>query len=295
MEKLPPPNIFVLKKDEQSSLIIKACDFYEILIKAVIQKPAVYALNIPETIIKGFGLNTSFLLHIDNGVLDFSSLLSQHTLRKFYKRCSFFKLENCPICICKNLSPKNEEKCFIANTISECEKLWKKHESIIIQRYLSTGPEVIFKARITYNIARDQLLGKLLWKDRDKTFKIIKDEEYSEEDISVNEYLSDQMKTLKEIFQIVSFKAEVVEIVADFIQNIEGNWFFIQLVSARFERLRKKIIAKKKLDFDIEEQVQITPESHRDELKEQALKELELMLSAPKKKNKKKKGLNSFF
>ncbi|OMJ70121.1 hypothetical protein SteCoe_31975 [Stentor coeruleus] len=295
MEKLPPPNIFVLKKDEQSSLVIKACDFYEILVQAVIQKPGVYALNIPETIIKGFGLKTSFLLHIDNGVLDFSSQLSQHTLRKFYKRCSFFKLENCPLCICKNLNQKNEEKCFIANTISECENLWKKNESIIIQRYLSTGPEVIFKARITYSITRDQFQGKLVWKDKDKTFKLIKDEECNEEDISVNEYLSDQMKTLKEILQITSFKAEVVEIVADFVQNIEGNWFFIQLVSARFERLRKKIITKKKPESEIEEQIQITSESHRDELKEQALKDLELMISAPKKKNKKKKEMNSFF
>lgn len=288
MEKLTPPNIFVLKKEEQTNLVIKTSEFYKILIKVLIQKPAVFALNIPETIIKGNGLEEAYLLHIDDGVLVYSTNLSQHTLTKFYKRCSYYRHQNSPICICKTLNSANDDSSIIANTISECEVLWKKHSSVLIQRFLSTGPEVIFKARILYHACKDQYLGKLLWKDKDKTYKLAKYDEYREEDISVNEHLKDQMKSLKEILQADSCQSEVIEIVADFIQNERGQWFFIEFVSARLEKMRKKLKNKKKVEVEIEEISLSHTETHRAELKEEALKELKMMLDDPKKPIKKK-------
>jgi hypothetical protein len=294
MEKLIPPDIFMLKTDEQADLMINIDEFYEILMKNLKLKQGHYSLTFPETIIKISNLGTC-LLHMDDGKLVFCSDLTKHTIDKFYKRCAFFRPSNGPLCVSKPNFQKNNEKCLILFKVNDSIAQWKKYNSILIQRYLTSSRDVLFKARITYNTKKETFNGKLMWKEADKSYKISRDEEVKEEEIHVNEDLRVQMKDLYEILQEECDRAEVVEIVADFVQGDGGKWYFIELLHGKLECIENKWAALKTCESKMEGETEPAVEIVEDEkvitenLQEEAIKDLEILMKSSEKSKKHRK------
>lgn len=289
MEKLVPPNIFLLKKEAPPGLVIKHFEFYSILIKSLKQNPPRFTINIPETIIKGFNLESSYLLHTDDGIIVYSEEISQHTILKFYKRCSYYNSSAIPFCVVKRINEQNQRFSRLVNSFSECDKYWANESSIVIQRFLNTGTEIIFKIRVTYFTTKEQFLAKLYWKDNDGTFKLSKSEEFHEEDVVVHEQLKEQMKNIREMLVGEVSNNEVVEIAAEFIQNDAGVWFFMDFLYAKMEALRKY-----KVSGSIEHELY---ESEHEEtpidlagLQQEALRDLEALVSFNPKNKKKRKS-----
>ena len=292
-KKLVPPNIFLIKKEDTSSLNINRGDFFALLMMTLKKTPEICRLNFPETLIKLSGLTETYLLHTDKSSLVYSENLSQHTINKFYRRCAYHKNANFPLCVAKIINETSEDVCMVCHTVSDCEMYWEINNSIIVQRFVIPGVEAIFKSRISYNVDKEEFISKLIWKNADGTFKLGKHDSVVEEDMSINDSLKDQMISLKEILQQEYVKLEIVEIIADFIQDSDGEWYFINFIYAIGQVIKKKPKIPQKTEkkaVRISEPVAKTPEVS---FKDEALKEIFSILLEPDivpktKKHKKK-------
>jgi hypothetical protein len=290
MEKLVPPNIFVLKQEEVKNMSVKTEDFYTILIKKLREKPGYFTLNLPETIVKGFGLENGYLAHLDEGTLVYSEEINKHTLNRFFRRCSYYKSSDFPVCVCKTINKNNKFESIVFKTLADAEAQWKNNSSIIIQRFIANTTEVFFKARISFLVSKDQYSGKILWKDQDSNFKICREETINEEEIRVSKIFKEQMRNLKEILELDTKKLEISEIIADFLQDFKGNWFFVDLFQVRLDKKRyKSQVVKNEENLDRGNESFIS-EVAGNSLQQEIIKDFEKMLK-PKKKTKKKKKI----
>ena len=295
MKKLIPPNIFLIKKEEKLNASISRLDFHEKILLYLKEKSTTCCLNFPETIIKISKLNKSYLLHTDEGTLVYSENLSDHTIQKFYKRCTYYKLPNYPLCIIKILDGENEDNCITNSKISHFKDVWYVNDAIIIQRYIVSGLENICKARIIYYIKREAFTGKLISKQHDCTFKIGKNDNLIEEDMTVNENLQDQMICLYKILKDENSKLEITEITADFVQDFAGIWYFINFISGKLEKVKKIIKNPQKSIHEvqeIQEKSEFLEENKELGLQEEAINDINSMLlkMSPKPKQKIKSG-----
>jgi hypothetical protein len=281
----------MIKKEEQHNLIINPVEFYGILVKTLVQ-PGKHFLNLPETIIKGFSLEKSYLLHTDEGILVYSEDISSYTIEKFYRRCYFYKLPTHPICITKLIQKEIKDICYINHLASECETFWNNNTDIIIQRYIISSLTMVSKTRVAYYPAKNCFTGKLIYKDNIRDFIIRDTDDAFKDDIKVPKEIEVQMVELKNIIEYWNTKPEVQEIVADFIQDQLGIWYFIRFVCARCEIPKKKFKAHKILRFKLEENLERQDKEFKVvDLKQEAIKELNTMIKSSGKKNKKNKNL----
>lgn len=288
MEKLVPPDIFVLKKEKVRNMFIKSEEFYVALIKKVREKPGFYTLNIPETVVKGFPLDCEYLVHVDDGVLVYTEDINTHTLNKFFRRCAFYRIGSNPVCVCKTITKSGKLESSIISALADAERYWARNTSVVIQRFISSKSEILMKARIFYTVSKETFIGKILWKDKDEQFKIGKEDNINEDEIRVSKFFREQMRNIKEILEPSQGKIEISEIVADFLQDIKGIWFFIDIFSVKLDKKRYKALVTKPVDQTlIEMNESYVSDTHCNQLQMEIIKDFEDMLK-PKKKKKKR-------
>lgn len=295
MEKLVPPNIFILKKEEVRNMVVKSEEFYSALLKKIREKPGFYTLNMPETVVKGFGVDIEFLVHVDDGVLVYTEDVNDSTFRKFLRRCSFHRIASNPVCVCKTLTKSGKFESIVLNSLTEAEIYWNNNNSVVIQRFIACKSEILMKARIYYTVTKETFVGKILWKDRDDQFKLGKDDLVNEDEIRVSKFFKQQLRNLKEILEPGAGKIEISEMAADFLQDLKGNWFFIDIFYVKLDKKRYKAVSVKKVDQtmgDLNESY--VSDSQVNSLQLELIKDFEDMLKPKKKqgaKSSKKKVL----
>ena len=144
----------------------------------------------------------------------------------------------------------------------------------------------IFKARVWLYTAKEIFVGKLYWKETEGSYKITKNDGFVEEDFCVNDSIKAQMNTIKEIIENDNRKTCLIEIVADFIQDYQGIWYFVSFVNAKFE------IAKKKHKIDLKPNLKKQTEFEfktEINLKQEVLRDLESFMNPEAKLRKKSK------
>jgi hypothetical protein len=140
--------------------------------------------------------------------------------------------------------------------IKETYNIWKKgiNNICIIQRFIYPFNSTPLRARVEFSVS-DASFSKRLTRHPVNIFlnsqphceKFLALGDLGEESKSVEENLQSQMQTLKKIIETEENRNQVVSfIVADFIQDFEENWFFISLISYKYETLLPKIINMKK-------------------------------------------------
>ena len=296
MEKLVPPNIFVLKQEEVKNMSVKPEDFYSILIKKLREKPGYFTLNIPETLVKGFGLDSGYLAHSDDGVLVYSEEMNKHLFDRFLRRCSYYKTAEMPVCVCKFINKSNKFESIVLKSLANTKFFCKNNPSVIVQRFVANMTEVTFKARIWFIVSKDQFAGKILWKDKDTQNKIGKEESVNEDEIRVSKVFKEQVRNSKEILDLESKKLEIAEIAADFLQDFKGHWYFIDLVYVKLDKKRYKATVLKTENQHVDKMNEsYISEAPGNNLKMEIIKDFEDMLKPKKtkKKGKKKKTTSS--
>lgn len=294
MKKLVPPDIFLMRKEDKNSLVLFRLDFFEFLFKVLKKNPEKCRLAFPETILKEKNLGSSFLLHTDGNELVYSENLDKHTIQKFYRRCTYFKDLNFPLCAVKVMN-SSRDLCVVTSKISDCENYWESNDSVLIQRFIVPGMEAISKARITYFVQEETFVGKLIWKHFDGTFKLNRHDHNVEEEINLCETVKDQMVSLKEILQDESNNTEIIEIQSDFIQDRNGRWYFINFIFASCETVKKKFREIKKVKEELVETIEVQAETPKTDLKEEILKDVySLLCGTTKKKKRNKKRVKKF-
>ena len=138
-------------------------------------------------------------------------------------------------------------------SIKETYSLWKslKSDICLIQRYIYPPFNSPIRARVEF-IVPDLIYTKKYTKNpvcltdpsktQDTKKKFLALGEFGEETKIVEENLQVQMQTLKKIIEAEDNKNQVIcFIAADFVQDYEMNWFFISLISYKFETVLPKI------------------------------------------------------
>jgi len=168
------------------------------------------------------------------------------------KRCYYYQRPNRPVTVFKHFSEIGELIKPVMS-IKETYSLWKslKSDICIIQRYIYPPFNSPIRARVEF-IVPDLIYTKKYTKnpvcfselsntqDKEKIFLALG--EFGEEVKTVEETLQVQMQTLKKIIETEHNRNQVIcFIAADFVQDYEMNWFFISLISYKFETVLPKI------------------------------------------------------
>lgn len=168
------------------------------------------------------------------------------------KRCYYYQRNNCPVTVYKQYSETGEQIKPVM-TIKETYSLWKSLKSniCIIQRYIYPPVNAPIKARVEYYVPESQYT-KRLTKHPLSLINSIKTQssekflalgDFGEESKNVEENLQVQMQTLKKVIETEDNRNQVISfLVADFVQDYEFNWFFISLISYKFETVLPKIV-----------------------------------------------------
>lgn len=177
------------------------------------------------------------------------------------KRCYYFQRPYNPITVFKSFNGLNQTVQLIMN-IKDSYKAWKSKsaEISLLQRYVYPNNSNPCKFRVEY-LVTEAIYTKTLVKSgnisRQKSFKDAEDYldtnslKLSEEDeLDVAKVTEDsikvQMQTLKKIIEAEEVKGQpIISIVADFIQDLDLNWYFISMISYKYESFLPKLKLQK--------------------------------------------------
>lgn len=166
-----------LKKINLKKLFKFELKFYKALLK--ISKHTKLYLNIPLTIIYGFGFKTPALLYTDSrsGELLIKENLTSQSISYYFSLFALNKshLDTSPIALCKtNHDSPHQDKNHLLFTTSECQEIWTKNisENIpqLIQKYIKNISISIYDSE--YSIAKKiktYLLRKNAERDSNKS------------------------------------------------------------------------------------------------------------------------------
>ena len=140
--------------------------------------------------------------------------------------------------------------------IKETYSLWKKgsNDICIIQRYIYPFNNCPVRARVEFSVA-DSCFTKRVTRAPSYVFnydlydndRFLATGELGEENKIVEANLQVQMQTLKAIIESEDARNQVVSfIIADFVQDSDESWFFISLISYKYETMLPKIASHAK-------------------------------------------------
>ncbi|CAG9325421.1 unnamed protein product [Blepharisma stoltei] len=202
-------------------------------------------------------------------------------IHRFFKRCYYMKRNPFPAIIYKYDKGSLMDSCKAMMSAKEGLKLWKTkitaQEPILIQRYIPPCAMYTSKVRVFYAPAKGvvqcklmrnrvsingEVLNSVRGTPKSKRFIVLEDENQQsvsndekflvkkseflaidESEIPSNSSINSQLESLKMIIEKANLygKINVLEILADFIQDCDENWYFINMIGAKTEKLISRI------------------------------------------------------
>ncbi|CAG9322607.1 unnamed protein product [Blepharisma stoltei] len=270
---------FPFRKIKEKNIRSKVqLEFMDTLLQVIAKSPHKISLNIPETIIYGYGNQEPYMVFTnDLGHLISVKASKISLIHRFFKRCYFLKRNPFPIIVYKSDKGNLMDSCSTIMSIKEGIDLWKSklkaEEPVLIQRYVAPCAMYISKLRAFYLPSKGFVQCKLMKNKiningeitssirgtpkrrsvifnedilkqpfgNDDKFLIRKSEfmHYDEADFPINSSIHNQLEALKAIIEKGNLygKINVMEILADFVQDYDENWYFINMVGFKTEKI----------------------------------------------------------
>lgn len=185
------------------------------------------------------------------------------------KRCFYFQRPMAPVTVVKNQTGLLESTKSIMN-IKDCYNIWKKtsEEICVVQRYIYPQNNQVCKYRVKFSVPENCFTQKIMKNpinvlgnranefnpikvfrtiEEDDKF-LVKSQAFGDESKVTDEKLKIQMQALKKIIETEEVKNHYLSVlVADFLQDQENFFYFIEMVDYSYQSSLQKDFIKKKI------------------------------------------------